>query len=125
FAGNVARGTGTSQSLLFQLSYPGDRFADVLVADNLFDRDSRGYSCQLYQSEGLVLRHNTFVGSRFGCLLRRDERYPDGSGYRIVRNIFAGAASGADFGAEGGVRAWGRFAANVSSDRSAPGPGSI
>lgn len=125
FAGNVARGTGTSQSLLFQLTYPGDSFAGVRVRNNLFVRDSGGYSCQIYQARGLAFEGNTVVGSRYGCALRRDRRYPDGSGYRVERNVFAATAEGADLGLEPGVRGWGRFARNVSSDRSATGPGSL
>lgn len=125
FAGNVARGTGTSQSLLFQLTWPGDRFAGVRVHDNLFVRDSRGYSCQIYQADGLVLARNTVVGSRYGCALRRDGRYPDGSGYRVERNVFVATAAGADMGLEAGVRGWGLFARNVTGDRSAVGAGSV
>jgi hypothetical protein len=125
FTNNVARGTGTSQSLLFQMSYPGNRFADVVVTNNLFDHDSRGYSCQIYQSAGLVFRGNTIAGSRFGCLFRHDDRFPEGSGYEVDHNVFAEAATGADVGLEGGVRGWGRFDYNVSSDRSAVGRNSV
>jgi hypothetical protein len=125
FTNNVVRRTGTSQSLLFQMSYPSSRFADVVVANNLFDHDSRGYSCQIYQSAGLVFRGNTIAGSRFGCLFRRDDRFPDGSGYEVDHNVFAEAVSGADVGLESGVRGWGRFDYNVSSDRSAVGRNSV
>jgi len=125
FTDNVARHTGTSQSLLFQMSYPSNRFSNVVVANNLFDHDSRGYSCQIYQSTGLVFRGNTFLGSRFGCLFRRDQRFPDGSEYEVDHNVFAGAADGADIGVEAGVRGWGAFDYNVSSDRSATGKGSV
>jgi hypothetical protein len=125
FTNNVVRGTGTSQSLLFQLSYPSNRFADVVVANNLFERDSGGYSCQIYQSAGLRFRDNTIVGSRFGCLFRHDRRFPDGSGYQVDHNLFVGTVAGDDVGLESGVRAWGAFDHNVSSDRSASGAGSV
>lgn len=125
FTDNVARRTGTSQSLLFQMSYSNSRFADVVISNNLFDHDSRGYSCQIYQSAGLVFRGNTIAGSRFGCLFRRDGRFPDGSGYEVDHNVFAEAVAGADLGLESGVRSWGRFDFNVSSDRSAVGRNSV
>jgi hypothetical protein len=124
FAHNVARDTGTSQSLLFQLSYPGDRFADVAVTDNLFDHDARGYSCQIYQVDGLLFANNTVVGPRWGCLFRDDDRYPPGSGYRVERNIFA-AREGSDMGVEGGADDWGAYAFNVTADDTAIGPHSI
>jgi hypothetical protein len=125
FSGNVARGTGTSQSLLFQMSYPNSRFADVVVADNLFDHDSRGYTCQIYQSHGLVFRDNTVVGSRLGCLFRDDADYPGGSGYQVDHNVFAETAQGPDMGAEGNAGFWGIYGYNVSSDGSALGAHSL
>jgi len=125
FSNNVARNTGTSQSLLLQMSYPSNRFSDVVVANNLFDHDSRGYSCQIYQSTGLVFRDNTIVGSRLGCVFRRDGRFPDGSGYEVVRNVVAETARGSDIGIESGVLGWGNFDFNVTNDRSATGTGSI
>jgi hypothetical protein len=124
FADNVARGTGTSQSLLFQMTYPGDHFAKVSVVDNLFDHDSDGYSCQLYQSAGLVFRRNTIVGSTYGCIFRSEPGYADGSGYRVERNIFD-ARDSAALGFEGDARRWGVFAYNVSTDGSARGPRSV
>jgi hypothetical protein len=125
FTNNVARNTGTSQSLLLQMSYPGNRFAEVVVANNLFDHDSRGYSCQIYQSAGLVFRDNTIVGSRLGCLFRHDERFPEGSGYEVANNVFADIGTGSDIGIESSVLGWGTFDFNVSSDRSATGLGSV
>jgi Right handed beta helix region len=124
FAHNVARGTGTSQSLLFQLTYPGNRFTDVTITDNLFDHDSRGYSCQIYQADGLLFRDNTVVGSRWGCLFRDDERYPPGSGYRVERNVFA-SREGPDMGVEGDAGRWGSYEYNVTADDTAIGPNSI
>ncbi len=124
FSHNVARDTGTSQSLLFQLTYPGDRFSDVTVVDNLFDRDSRGYSCQIYQADGLLFRENTVVGSRWGCLFRDDDRYPPGSGYRVERNVFA-AREGSDMGVEGRAGNWGTYDYNVTADETAIGPHSL
>lgn len=125
FTNNVVRHTGTSQSLLFQLSYPSNGFSDVVVTNNLFDHDSRGYSCQIYQSAGLLFRDNTVVGSRFGCLFRRDDRFPDGSGYEVDHNVFAETVDGSDIGVESGVLGWGVFDYNVSSDRSATGRNSM
>jgi len=124
FAHNVARDTGTSQSLLFQLSYPGDHFSDVVVRDNLFDHDSRGFSCQIYQADGLLFRDNTVVNSRWGCLFRDDDRYPPGSRYRVERNVFA-AREGPDMGFEGGARRWGSYAYDVTADATAIGPHSV
>jgi nitrous oxidase accessory protein NosD len=124
FSHNVARDTGTSQSLLFQLTYPGDRFSHVTVVDNLFDHDSRGYSCQIYQANGLLFRENTVVGSRWGCLFRDDDRYPPGSGYRVQRNVFA-ARDGYDMGVEGGAGNWGAYEHNVTADDTAIGADAI
>jgi hypothetical protein len=125
FRDNVARDTGTGESLLFQLTYPGDRFEDVSVENNLFDHDTAGFSTQIYQVDGLSFRDNTVVGSRFGCVFRRDDRYPPGSGYRVEGNVVAETAAGSDFGVENGVENWGTFDANVSSDDSATGPHSV
>ncbi len=125
FRDNVARHTGTGESLLFQLSYPGDSFEDVSVENNLFDHDTAGFSTQIYQVDGLSFRDNTVVGSRFGCVFRRDDRYPPGSGYRVEGNIVAETSAGSDYGVENGVENWGTFDANVSSDGSASGPNSV
>ena len=121
FAGNVARGTQTQESLLFQEG----AFSDVTVENNLFDHDSRGYTCQIYQSDGLLFRRNTIVGSRWGCLFRDDRSLPPGGGYRIVHNIFAATRDGADIGIEGRAASWGVYDRNVSSDGSASGPHSL
>ena len=53
FTDNVARGTGTSQSLLLQMTAAGDRYSNVRISNNLFDHDSIGYTCQIYQADGL------------------------------------------------------------------------
>jgi Right handed beta helix region len=125
FTNNVARRTGTSQSLLFQMTYPGDRFARVRVVGNLFDHDSLGYTCQIYQADGLLFRANTIVGSRWGCLFRDEAGLPGGSRYRVVRNIFAETSDGAGVGFEGRAGEWGRLDYNVSTDDSAPGKSSL
>jgi nitrous oxidase accessory protein NosD len=125
FTGNVARNTGTDQSLLFQMSYPSSRFSNVVVTNNLFDHDSRGYTCQIYQSDGLVFRNNTVVGSRLGCLFRDDARFPDGSGYQVDHNVFAETDEGSDVGTEGDAGSWGAYDYNVSSDDSATGVHSV
>jgi hypothetical protein len=125
FTNNVARRTGTSQSLLFQMTFPGDHFARVRVVGNLFDHDSLGYTCQIYQTDGLLFRANTIVGSTWGCLFRDEADLPGGSRYRVVRNIFAETSDGAGVGFEGRAGKWGRFAYNVSTDDSASGPNSL
>lgn len=125
FRDNVARHTGTAESLLFQLSYPGDSFEDVTVENNLFDHDTAGFSTQIYQVDGLSFRDNTVVGSKFGSVFRRDDRYPPGSGYLVEANIVAETSAGSDYGIENGVENWGTFGGNVSSDDSAPGPVSV
>ncbi len=121
FADNVARHTQTQESLLFQTG----RFEDVVVENNLFDHDSRGYTCQIYQAQGLVFRRNTIVGSHWGCLFRDASNEAPGSRYRIVHNIFASTAEGADVSTEGRAGSWGSYDYNVSSDGSAAGRHSI
>ncbi|HTR73915.1 MAG TPA: right-handed parallel beta-helix repeat-containing protein [Solirubrobacterales bacterium] len=125
FRDNVARRTGTAESLLFQLTYPGDSFEAVRVENNLFDHDSAGFSVQIYQVHGLVFRDNTVVGSRFGSVFRRDPRFPPGSGYEVEGNVFAETAVGDDLGVEDGVEGWGSFDRDVTSDGSALGAGSV
>jgi hypothetical protein len=121
FVNNVARGTGTQESLLFQEG----AFRNVVIENNLFDHDSRGYTCQLYQSSGLVFRRNTIVGSRWGCLFRDLASSPPGSGYRVVRNVFAETRDAGDVSTEGRAASWGVYDYNVSSDGSASGPHSL
>jgi hypothetical protein len=125
FADNVARHTGTHESLLFQ---EGD-FRNVRVENNLFDHDSRGYTCQIYQSTGLVFRKNTVVGSGLGCLFR-DAPPPSGSSlpgsrYQVDHNIFVGTKGSADISTEGRAGTWGSYDYNVSSDDSASGSHSV
>jgi hypothetical protein len=121
FTNNVARYTGTQESLLFQEG----AFRKVVVENNLFDHDSRGYTCQIYQSSGLVFRRNTVVGSRWGCLFRDLASSPPGSGYRVERNIFVETSDGGDVSTEGRAGAWGNYDHNVSSDSSAGGQHSL
>jgi hypothetical protein len=121
FTNNVARYTGTQESLLFQEG----AFRKVVVKNNLFDHDSRGYTCQIYQSSGLVFTHNTVVGSRWGCLFRDEADSPPGSGYRVENNIFAETSDGGDVSTEGRAASWGNYDYNVSSDSSAHGPHSL
>jgi len=121
FTNNVARYTGTQESLLFQEG----AFRKVVVKNNLFDHDSRGYTCQIYQSSGLVFSHNTVVGSRWGCLFRDEASSPPGSGYRIEHNIFVETKDGGDVSTEGRAAGWGTYDYNVSSDSSAGGPHSL
>jgi hypothetical protein len=121
FTNNVARHTQTHESLLFQEG----AFRKVRVENNLFDHDSRGYTCQIYQSSGLVFRRNTIVGSRWGCLFRDLADSPPGSRYRVERNIFADTREGGDISIEGRAGDWGTYDYNVSSDSSAGGRHSV
>jgi nitrous oxidase accessory protein NosD len=121
FTNNVARNTETQESLLFQEG----EFRKVVVENNLFDHDSRGYSCQIYQAEGLTFRRNTIVGSRWGCLFRDLAQSPPGSDYRVERNIFVETRDGADLTTEGRAAAWGNYDYNVSGDASARGRHSV
>jgi hypothetical protein len=121
FTNNIARYTGTQESLLFQEG----SFRKVVVRNNLFDHDSRGYTCQIYQSSGLVFTHNTIVGSRWGCLFRDEKSSPPGSGYRVEDNVFADTTDGGDVSTEGRADDWGTYDYNVSSDSSAAGPHSL
>jgi hypothetical protein len=121
FTNNVARNTGTQESLLFQEG----AFRKVVVENNLFDHDSRGYTCQIYQSSGLVFAHNTVVGSRWGCLFRDEASSPPGGRYRVVKNVFAETRDGGDISTEGRAGSWGTYDYNVSSDSSAGGPHSL
>jgi len=121
FTNNVARNTQTQESLLFQEG----AFRKVRIENNLFDHDSRGYTCQLYQSSGLVFSHNTVVGSRWGCLFRDLAGSPPGNRYRVVRNVFADTQEGGDVSTEGRAANWGTYDYNVSSDGSAGGSHSL
>jgi hypothetical protein len=121
FADNVARDTGTHESLLFQEGH----FTNVVIENNLFDHDSRGYTCQLYQSTGLVFRNNTVVGSRWGCLFRDEASSAPGSGYQVDHNVFADTESDVDVSTEGRAGNWGTYDYNVSSDGSANGAHSV
>jgi hypothetical protein len=125
FTNNVARNTGTHESLLFQEG----AFRNVRVVNNLFDHDSRGYTCQILQTNGLVFRNNTIIGSRWGCLFR-DMPPPagssgPGSAYQVDHNIFVGTTDNADLSTEGRAGSWGTYDYNVSSDGSASGPHSV
>ena len=121
FTNNVARDTETQESLLFQEG----AFTNVVIENNLFDHDSRGYTCQLYQSSGLIFRDNTVVGSHWGCLFRDLESSPPGSGYEVDHNIFAGTEASVDISEEGRAGDWGTYDYNVSSDSSAEGLHSV
>jgi hypothetical protein len=121
FTNNVARNTETQESLLFQEG----AFTNVVIENNLFDHDSRGYTCQLYQSTGLVFRGNTVVGSHWGCLFRDLASGPPGSEYEVDHNIFAGTEAGADISEEDRAGGWGTYDYNVSSDSSAEGLNSV
>ena len=125
FTNNVARNTETQESLLFQEG----TFRNVVVENNLFDHDSRGYTCQILQAQGLVFRKNTIVGSHWGCIFRdlpapagSDE---PGSGYQIDHNVFAGTEENADVSTEGSAASFGTYDWNVSSDDSAEGAHSV
>jgi hypothetical protein len=121
FTNNVARNTETQESLLFQEG----AFSNVVVENNLFDHDSRGYTCQIYQSSGLIFRDNTVVGSHWGCLFRDLASGAPGSGYQIDHNIFTNTAEGNDISTEGRAANWGTYDYNVSEDGSASGAHSV
>jgi hypothetical protein len=121
FTNNVARDTETQESLLFQEGH----FENVVVENNLFDHDSRGYTCQIYQSTGLVFRDNTIVGSHWGCLFRDLSSAAPGSGYAVDHNIFVGTAEGGGISTEGRAASWGTYDYNVSDDSSAGGAHSV
>jgi hypothetical protein len=115
FTNNVARHTETQESLLFQEG----AFSNVVVENNLFDHDSLGYTCQIYQSTGLVFRRNTIVGSHWGCLFRDLASSPAGSGYEVDHNVFAGTEASVDVSTEGRAGGWGVYDYNVSEDGAA------
>ena len=121
FTNNVARNTETQESLLFQEG----AFTNVVIENNLFDHDSRGYTCQLYQSTGMVFRNNTVVGSHWGCLFRDLASSAAGSGYQIDHNVFTNTAEGSDISTEGRAGSWGTYDYNVSEDGSANGSHSV
>lgn len=121
FTDNVARNTETQESLLFQEG----AFSNVVIENNLFDHDSRGYTCQLYQSRGMIFRNNTVVGSHWGCLFRDLATSSAGSGYQVDHNIFVGTAEGGDVSTEGRAGGWGTYDYNVSEDGSASGSHSV
>jgi hypothetical protein len=121
FTNNVARDTETQESLLFQEG----AFQNIDVENNLFDHDSRGYTCQIYQSTGLTFRNNTIVGSHWGCLFRDLAGSAPGSGYEVDHNIFVGTEASVDVSMEGRADQWGTYDYNVSSDSSAEGSHSV
>jgi hypothetical protein len=121
FTNNVARDTETQESLLFQEA----GFSNVVVENNLFDHDSKGYTCQIYQSTNLTFRNNTIVGSHWGCLFRDTASASPGSNYQVDHNVFVGTESGSDISTEGRASSWGAYDYNVSGDGSASGSHSI
>jgi hypothetical protein len=121
FTNNVARDTGTHESLLFQTG----NYRNVRVENNLFDNDSVGYTCQLYQATGMIFRNNTIIGSHWGCLFRDEASRAAGSGYQIDHNVFTGTEDGPDIATEGRAGSWGSYDYNVSSDGSASGSHSL
>ena len=121
FTNNVARNTGTNESLLFQEG----AFHNVQVENNLFVNDSDGYTCKIYQQQGFVFRDNTIVDSHWGCLFQYRTTEPAGSGYEVDHNIFVGTEDNPGISTESGVSHWGTFDYNVSDDGSADEPHSI
>ncbi len=115
FTNNVARNTGTNESLLFQEG----AFHNVQVENNLLVNDSDGYTCKIYQQQGLVFRDNTIVDSHWGCLFQYRTSEPPGSGYEVDHNVFVETEDGPGISTESGVSPWGTFDYNVSDDGSA------
>jgi Bacterial TSP3 repeat len=120
FTDNVARNTGTNESLLFQEG----TFHNTVVENNLLINDSDGYTCQIYQQQGLVFRHNTIVDSHWGCLFR-DNGGTAGSGYQVDHNIFVGTEDNPDLSTQSRASGWGTYDYNVSEDGSAGGAHSV
>ena len=121
FTNNIARNTGTNESLLFQEG----AFHNVQVENNLFVNDSDGYTCKIYQQQGFVFRDNTIVDSHWGCLFQYRTTEPAGSGYEVNHNIFVGTEDNPGISTESGVSHWGTFDYNVSDDGSADEPHSV
>ncbi len=117
FTDNVARDTGTHESLLFQTG----TFNEVRVENNLFDNDSDGYTCQIYPVQGLIFRDNTIVDSHWGCLFRTEGG--TGTDYAIDHNVFVDTEENSDLSAP--PSGWGTYDYNVSSDGSAGGTHSV
>lgn len=127
FNNNVARSTGTAESLLFQTAY----FRNVEIQNNLFDKDSRGTTIQIYNTDGLVYRYNTHIEEAESSLANQGALFRDGGGtaganYQVDHNIFVKLrGSGTAIGTEGRAGTWGVYDYNVSNDSSAIGTGSI
>jgi hypothetical protein len=120
FIDNVARNTQTDESLLFQSGV----YHDLTITNNLFNHDSAGYSVQMFQIDGLVFTHNTFIGSHWGVLFRADDpNAGPGRGYRVQYNIFGKTSSSSPAVSE--TPNFGTFDYNVSQDGSASGPHSL
>ncbi len=121
FTNNVAHDTGTNESLMFQDA----TLQNVRIENNLFDRDSDGYTCQVYQSIGLTLKSNTVLGT-WGCLVRDAASRSGGSNYQVDHNIFANSVAGhTGLAVEGRAASWGTYDYNVSDDGSVAGSHSI
>ena len=127
YTNNVARNTGTAESLLFQTAY----FRNVRVENNLFDKDSRGTTVQIYNTDGLIYRNNTHIEEAATADGNQAAMFRDGGGtagqnYQVDHNIFiklqglAGAIS-----TENRAASWGTYDYNVSNDSSASGTNSI
>ncbi len=120
FTNNVARNTGTNESLLFQEG----TFHNTVVENNLLVNDSDGYTCQIYQQQGIVFRRNTIVDSHWGCLFR-DNGGSAGSGYQVDHNIFVGTEENSGLSTQSRAGSWGTYDYNVSDDGSAGGSHSV
>ena len=127
FNNNVARSTGTAESLLFQTAY----FRNVEIQNNLFDKDSRGTTIQIYNTDGLIYRYNTHIEEAESAAANQAALFRDGGGtagsnYQIDHNIFIKLrGSGPAIGTEGRAGSWGTYDYNVSNDGSASGGSSV
>lgn len=127
FTNNIARNTMTAESLLFQTAY----FQNVRVENNLFDKDSRGTTIQIYNTNGLVYKNNTHIEEGESVDAGQGAIFRDGGGtaganYQITNNIFIKVrGSAVALGTEGRAGSWGTYDYNVTNDGSASGVNSI
>ena len=127
YTNNIARNTGTAESLLFQTAY----FQNVKIENNLFDKDSRGTTIQIYNTNGLSYKNNTHIEEGESSAAGQGAIFRDGGGlaganYQITNNIFIKLrGSAVAIGTEGRAGSWGTYDFNVTNDGSAPGANSI
>jgi hypothetical protein len=124
FTNNVARNTGTDESLLLQRS---TAIKNVTIRNNLFDHSSNGYDVQIYPIQGLTFTYNTFIANGYGVLFRTADSSDPGatcSNYNVTHNILTTPTkSGSAISVQDPT--CGTYDYNVTQDRSARGRNSI